>query len=234
MNKATQWLKNPSRTYPEGVLIYKEAFGIDASYAFFNSAHDPKPGALHFNLLIEKIKVAERRLANSAEQDQEVLPANRPEINVKPIDMKKNPRIVDNPLVEVTALPAELQEKFFRNKEIVRELAGQHAAMKAAKNDAARAKHLNSCKELEKEKDSNWKAIDSWWNKNKDQVKSQPPKSEQPDIEKRMETVRKSIARAKLELKDTTMDVKKRNARKSKIEAWEKEMKDLKKQKDAG
>ena len=235
MNKATLWLKNPSRDYREGVNIYKEVFGIDKSYEFFTKASDPKPGELHFNLLIEKIKVAERRMGN---MPVVVKPDfyKKPEISVKPINPGKSPHFVDNHLVEVSKLPKELQEKFFRNKQIMKELAGAHGEMKSATTDETRAVNLELCKALEKEKDENWKAIDAWWENNGGQLAGQPAgqKETETNTDKRIETLRKAIARAKLELKDTTMDLKKRNKRKSKLDLWEKEMKDLKKQKDAG
>ncbi len=238
MNKATQWLKIPDRKYQEGVLIYKEVFGMDKQYAFFANASDPKPGGLHFNLLIEKIRVAERRIGNSLSDPGEIVKQKNPEIKLKPIKAEKSPRFVDNHLVEVTQLPKNLQEKFFRNKQLIKELAGEHGAMKSAADDAQRAKHLEICKELEKEKDENWKAIDTWWEENGQKTGQnagqKPVQSiEEPDIEKRIETVRKAILRVKKELKDKTLDLKKVMSKKEKLQAWEKEMADLKAKKDA-
>lgn len=228
MNKATHWLQDPSRNYQDGVTIYKEVYGMDKQYAFFANASNPQPGGLHFNLLTEKIKVAERRIANALPDTDEPLTPS-PTIRVAPIKFEKGVRIVDNNLVDVTMLPPELQQKFFRNKDLMKELAGEHAAMKSASTDAIRAVHFENCKALEWEKDTNWKEIDSWWKLN-DHKKNTTITNAIPEvnIEKRMETVRKAILRVKKELKDTTMDLKKVKSKKAKLEAWEKEMADLK------
>lgn len=239
MNQATQWLQNPDRKYQDGLLIYKEVFGMDKQYAFFANAPEAKPAGLHYNLLTEKIRVAERRIGNTLPDSAETVSLPNPDIRLKPIRAEKSPRFVDNHLVEVTLLPAELQEKFFRNKQIMKELAGEHGAMKAAADDAARSTHLEMCKVLEEEKDANWKSIDSWWEENGQKTvqpgeKKPEQNKEEPNAEKRMETVRKAILRVKKELKDTTMDLKKIKSKKEKLAAWEKEMSDLKSVKDAG
>lgn len=234
MNKATQWLNNPDRKYQDGVLIYKEVFGMDKQYAFFANVSDPKPGGLHFNLLTEKIRVAERRIGNALPDPVETMKEVNPEIRVKPIKQDQSTRFVDNHLVEVTSLPAELQEKFFRNKQIMKELSGEHIEMKAAADDEARATHLEMCKELEQEKDANWKLIDDWWKENGQKAEKQDgQKAEETNADQRMETVRKAILRVKKELKDKTMDLKKVMSKKEKLAAWETELADLKAKKDA-
>ena len=229
MNKASQWLKNPSREYKEGLSIYKQVFGIDKSYEFFTKASDPKPGELHFNLLIEKIKIAERRMGHIPDVAKPDL-IKKPEISIKPINPGKSPHFVDNHLVEVSNLPKELQELFFRNKQIMKELAGAHGEMKSAATDETRAVNLELCKALEKEKDQNWKVIDVWWDNNgqKAAAKDEPAKEKETNVDKRLETLRKAIARAKMELKDSTLDLKKVASRKKKLATWEKEYSDLK------
>jgi hypothetical protein len=238
MNKATQWLKDSGRDFSAGMAIYKEVFGMDKHYDFFSKAKNPQPGGLHFNILIEKVRVCERRIVNTTPEPETKSEAKAPDINIKPIKPVKGIRIVDNHTVEVSLLPKELQELFFRNKQIMKELAGSHGEMKSATDDAARAKSLELCKDLEQEKDNNWSAIDTWWNENKGELAGQLAGQKadkdqlETNIEKRIETVRKAIARVKKELKDSTLDLKKVASRKKKLATWEKEYSDLKAKKE--
>jgi len=239
MNKATQWLKDTGRDFAAGMAIYKEVFGMDKHYDFFSKAKNPQPGGLHFNILIEKVRVCERRIVTTTPEPETKSMAKAPDINIKPIKPAKGIRIVDNHTVEVSLLPKELQELFFRNKQIMKELAGSHGEMKSTTDDSTRAKALELCKDLEQEKDKNWKAIDAWWEENGQKAGQKAgqqagQKADETNIEKRLETVRKAIARVKKELKDTTLDLKKIKSKKSKLAAWEKEYDDLKAKKDAG
>lgn len=240
MNKATQWLKDTGRDFAVGMVIYKEVFGMDKHYDFFSKAKKPQPGGLHFNILIEKVRVCERRIVNSTPEPETKSAVKAPDINIKPIKPVKGIRVVDNHTVEVSLLPKELQELFFRNKQIMKELAGSHGEMKSATDDAARAKSLELCKDMEQEKDNNWTAIDTWWKENKGQLAGQlagqnADKDQlETNIEKRLETVRKAIARVNKELKDSTLDIKKVKSKKAKLETWKKEYADLKAKKDAG
>ena len=228
MNKATLWLADPERTYPDGLRLYTEVFGTDKQYDFFAGVSSPDKGSLHFNLLEEKIRRAARMLPEETE-----LPSTEGKNPVRVKSTKpsfSNPdhiRVVDNPLVEVTALPEELQQKYFENKSLTLELAAEHASMKDASSDAQRAVHLENLKRIEKHRDENWQAIDSWWKANKPGADPKPVA--ETNESKRRETLRKAIHRAEQEIASGKLDEKKVLARNEKLAAWKKELEDLKK-----
>lgn len=228
MNKATQWLADPERTYADGLRLYTEVFGTDKQYDFFAGVSGPEKGSLHFNLLEEKIRKAARMLPVETEMAATEVKKSVRVKNTKP--SFSNPdhiRVVDNPLVEVTALPEELQQKYFENKSLTLELAAEHASMKDASSDQQRAVHLENLKQLEKQRDENWLAIDSWWKANKPGADPKPPAD--TNESKRRETLRKAIHRAEQEIASGKLDEKKTLARNEKLAAWKKELEDLKK-----
>jgi len=227
MNKAIQWLTDPDRKYSDGLRMYAEVFGTDKQYDFFAGATDPGIGSLHFNLLEEKIRKAARLLPSAEESVPEVKISKRPE---KADTSRSNPdkiRIVDNPLVDVTALPEELQQLYFDNKKLTLDIATEHASMKQAATDQERAVHLANAKRIEKQRAENWQAIDLWWKQNKPEA-GQKLVTESVDS-KRKETLRKAIHRAEQEIASGTLDDKKIKAREEKLAAWKKELEDLKK-----
>jgi hypothetical protein len=228
MNKATQWLADPERTYADGLRLYTEVFGTDKQYDFFAGVSSPDKGSLHFNLLEEKIRKAARMLPEETEMSATEVKKSIRVKNTKP--SYSNPdhiRVVDNPLVEVTSLPEELQQKYFENKSLTLELAAEHASMKDASSDAQRAVHLENLKRIEKQRDENWQAIDSWWKANKPGVNPKP--AAETNESKRRETLRKAIHRAEQEIASGKLDEKKTLARNEKLAAWKKELEDLKK-----
>jgi hypothetical protein len=228
MNKATQWLADPQRKYADGLRMYAEVFGTDKQYDFFAGVSSPDKGSLHFNLLEEKIRRAARMLPEETE-----LPATDIKKSVRVKSTKpsfSNPdhiRVVDNPLVEVTALPEELQQKYFENKSLTLELAAEHASLKDASSDQQRALHLENLKRIEKHRDENWQAIDSWWKANKPGADPKP--ATDTNESKRRETLRKAVHRAEQEIASGKLDEKKTLARNEKLAAWKKELEDLKK-----
>jgi hypothetical protein len=227
MNKATQWLADPQRKYADGLRMYAEVFGTDKQYDFFAGAPDPVIGSLHFNLLEEKIRKAARLLPAEAETASTVTVSKKAESARPTRPNTDKVRIVDNPLVEVTALPEDLQQKYFENKSLTLELAAEHASLKQASTDEQRAAHLENARRLEKQRDENWQAIDSWWKQNKTVQTPQP--AADTNEAKRRETLRKAIHRAEQEIASGSLDERKVLARKEKLSAWKKELEDLKK-----
>lgn len=225
MNKATEWLNDPDRSYADGLKIYKEHLGMDKNYAFFSEANDPQPGGLHFNLLTERLRVVQRKVEAQPKEETKADLSDAPNIKVIALKGKRGPHIVDNPFVDIKDLPEDLQKKFLENKELVKTISGAHAAIKSATTDEERAAQLAIATEAEELKDANWLAIDAWWKEFKDSKKPEAPEDNKA---LRQETIRKAISRAEKDIKDGNIKPAQVLSRETKIAAWKQELKDLK------
>lgn len=220
-----QWLNDPERTFAEGLEIYKANNGMDKNYEFFHNATNPMPGGLHFNLLIDRLRVLSRKQTSQPDQTDKVIKAVGPAISVQRIKYPGKLKIVANDLVDVKELPENLQKLYFANKDLVKTISGAHAALKSAKTDDERSKQMTIALEAEEKKYANWRAIDTWWKENKE---GKQPTALTENKAKRQETVRKAILRAKKEIKDGNLSPKQKKAREEKIATWNQELKDLK------
>lgn len=243
MQSAHEWLKNPQRSYNDGILILKSKQPKEA--AFFEKVKNPPAGSYHFRMLFSKLEnIARKELQN---------PAAKTESAVKTVvrvnDIKKSTskpakpgqplqpgntgsvRITSNPTVDYKELPEDLQQKFMRNKEITKAMAQKQQELKAAKDDQERKLLMGGLMSLETEKKANWKAIDEWWQNNKP-IKKELTAEEKIAQEailkaRRVETLKINIARDKKKL-DKLPEEKKSKVI-EKITNWEKELSDLQK-----
>lgn len=186
--KVMGWLKSPEKDFKKGVNLYLEHKLTTDHDNFFKSAIVNGPTAIHIKMLAGQMQKAAYRLKNAANhQEKEVKKSNKPValvnkpkvINKKPDpshlevkqisgQKKESIRIDDNPFVKLEDLPKDLQAKFKENKANWKQIAETHAMMKGAKSDDERKRLFGVIEELDNKSTANWKAIDTWWKKNKD------------------------------------------------------------------
>lgn len=178
MNDLLSWLSDPSRTYADGLALY-ERYSNRKDLAFFKDAgSDPSPKSLQFRMLVQRLHNTARILKDNPDLMPKPDPYKVEHKAAKPIDNRKTPqkpqkpkkpgnvRIADNPIVELSRLPEGLQQKYLQNKELYKEIAGAHAAMKESKSDEERRELYSQIQALESQHQSNWKEIDEWWANN--------------------------------------------------------------------
>jgi len=159
MNEITQWLAAADKKYPEGLNILKRISPKNTKLSFLASFGSAAIGSLHFNILVQEVKNAFRiHLANGTLDRVQSPP--KP-IVAKPLDATRR-KFVFNDIVDVKALPAELQKLYFRNQEITRLLAGLHQELKTALSNAARKELAEKISALNQERITNWKQLDSF------------------------------------------------------------------------
>jgi len=242
MRSVHEWLRDSKKSYAEGVAILKEARPKDS--AFFEKVSNAATDSYHFRMLISKLQnVARIQLQNPVKKETAI------KSTVKVVDIKKattnkattnktptkgkndSVRITSNPTVDFKLLPEDLQEKYLRNKDIVKEMAQNQVEMKAADTDEKRKSFMDKLTALETEKKENWKDIDEWWagNKPEEKVLTDEEKIAQKVLEKsrRIETLKINISRGKKEL--DKLQPEKRAKKEEKIASWEKELSDLQK-----
>lgn len=166
----TQWIKNPARTYKDGVAIYHKVKKNSKFDKLFAQVEDSKQGELHFNYLFKELS----RLNRTAAQQNAAPEEEKPTIAVKPLLKKEAPAASNRPKFheeryDVNELSPEMRVKYERNKAIIKAMAALHEKMKAVdpdpKNDQVRAELRKEIDGLDSERNKNWKAIDSWWKK---------------------------------------------------------------------
>jgi hypothetical protein len=199
------WLDNPNREYAIGLSIYNDYKPSRKFDDFFN-VQNPHPESMQFKMLTQRVREIYRKI----QQSPGLLKADP--ITVKPInidDLKKKsgqrvnplgsdrPRIVTNPLVEVSQLPEELQQSYFENKNLTREIGVLHTELKAVPKDSKFNDKRKALAETITKKDDaraeNWEKIDIWWKGNKlatDQQKQ--------DFDDKKEELKVSIQEAKI------------------------------------
>jgi hypothetical protein len=179
MNDLLSWLADPNRGYPDGLALYQK-YTKNKDLDFFRSAGEPQAKSMHFRMLVQKLQNVARILAENPTlipkpdpykvDSRKVAPiTNRPlKVEREQRQVQKPVRIVDNPLVEITALPEALQQKYLQNKELYKEIAGTHAAMREAEDDEQRKGFYSELQRLEAQHASNWQEIDAWWKENRE------------------------------------------------------------------
>lgn len=258
MDIVKQWINNPQRKYRDGLAIYHKIKRNKEKDAFFNAVSDAPAGSLHFNLLIQEVKNAYRVLLSKGEQfeDKPKPPAPGKPITTAPLKLDKKlavldqkpssssaARFVHNSLVEVTSLPEDLQQKFFRNQEITRELSGLHQQLKASKTDQDRALVASQIDVLFHERQTNWTQIDQFAGVDAS-LESTTKESTIEDglhgpegqnelakqmleSKKRLDTVKINISRVEKELQSKELTPAKIRSRKSRLKAWKEELSEL-------
>jgi hypothetical protein len=242
-----QWINNPGRDYETGLAIYN-AYKIDNNFDnFFQSNLNPPAGSMQFNMLYNKVcEIARKiRLKPSLAKQQPII--------VKPIDideLKRNKlagiqpagraRIADNPLIEVSKLPEDLQALYYENKNLTKEIHQLHEELKAIPkgneyNNARKQKALELTGKEEKRAD-NWARLDTWYRKN---ILTTPEQKAEFDAKKdelkvslkeakkmlqNIENLKINISRTKKAVAEKPALAEKLNP---KIEAWQKELDQL-------
>lgn len=242
-----QWINNPGRDYETGLAIYN-AYKIDNNFDnFFQSNMNPQSGSMQFNMLYNKVcEIARKiRLKPSLVKQQP--------ITVKPInidELKKNKlagiqpagraRISDNPLIEVSKLPEDLQALYFENKTLTKEIGQLHQELKDIKkgneyNNARKEKAILITGKEDKRAD-NWVKIDTWYREN---ILTTP--EQQAEFDAKKEELKVSLKEAKKMLqKIENLKINISRTKKAiagvpvvsdkvlqKLEAWQKELDEL-------
>lgn len=179
INEINAWIHNPERDYHEGLLIYNKYKNTNKFDNYLQSFESPSRNSMQFKMLYKRIVEIHRKLS----QNPNLI---KPEdITVKPIDvnallkkkgqqdnsLKANrPIIVDNPLVEVSQLPKELQQDYMENKILTKEIGILHEEMKSLPgNEKFNAKRKIIAEKITDKDDkraANWEKIDNWWREN--------------------------------------------------------------------
>lgn len=237
MNNIQHWLSDDKRNYQDGLVLYNQYKTSAKHDKFFNSVSNPDPGGIHFNLLTTQLQNISRKL----KQNPSLIKGKALEVKKLSPTIKaerlgdqeaKRPRVVDNPLVDVKELPEHLQEKYFENKNLIKERSKAHAEMSNLpddkKNDADRKKLAGQVLNLDKKMADNWKAIDTWWKQRQEGEKA-PAKQkdavkEALEKKKRVGLLKNYINR---EQKKIEKDPTREKEGKKKIASWEKELEKL-------
>ena len=244
------WINDPNRSYKTGLEIYHKVKRDKQKDAFFNSVSNAAPGSLHHNLLLKAIKNAHRIILANGIQ----LPADKkPPLPTKPIttiplslvkpthEGADKARFVHNELIDVKSLPPHMQNKYIRNQQITREMAGLHQKLKEPSTDSQRQATAESIQQLFIERRNNWKDLDAYVQGPSGASSEDAPspsagmrEQKDPDLAKRalvanqrVKTVKINIARVEKELQKKDLSAAKVKARKSRLAAWKKELLEL-------
>ncbi|MBW6490836.1 MAG: hypothetical protein K0B15_06525 [Lentimicrobium sp.] len=228
MHNLLPWLKNPKRTYTDGLTLLKSFNHKDLPY--YSKFENPDAQSFQFRMLYSIIK----NLARIQAQHPAAIPETKIPDQKLPHKVKTPGIIVvSNPIVDVKELPENLSSLYFQNKALTKEISQDHVQLKSVKTDTERKTLLDGIIEKESTRASNWKAIDAWWLENKNQ-KADPPEeiSDKKQIQqetllliKKTNALKINISRATKEMKLLTG--KKAENRKLKIENWKKQLSEL-------
>ncbi len=237
MNNIQEWLSDNNRSYQAGIALYNQYKTSNKHDKFFSSVSNPEPGGIHFNLLITQLQNISRKL----KQNPSLVKGKSLEVKKLDPSIKapkasqheaKRPRVVDNPLVDVKELPEDLQEKYFENKNLVKERSRVHAEMSNLPEDKKynqeRKEKAAEVLKLDNAIAGNWKAIDTWWKKKQEGEKA-PEKQkdavkEALEKKKRVGLLKNYINR---EQKKMEKDPSREKEGNKKIRDWEQELEKL-------
>jgi chromosome segregation ATPase len=245
LKKISDWLKNPDRNFADGVAIWNDYKKTDKNCAAFDkffSATNPAKNSTQFTMLVRKVADIHRKLsANPSLIKQppvtvaQLQPKTMQEKFAKRLQELKSerPRIVDNPIVDVKELPENLQQLYFKNKELVKKRAGYHMKAKSfdegAEFNEQRKKYDDLVVEIDDEIAENWRQIDNWHKE-----KNNPPAEKEPDAEpkltdkvKKINNLTNYINRAKAKIKSFPEEAAKLTP---KINKWQAELDELTKE----
>jgi hypothetical protein len=209
----------------------------------------PEPDSMQFKMLVQRIGEISRKL----EQNPNLIKADP--ITVKPVNIDelkkksgqrisgidpKRPRVVDNPFIEASKLPADLQKLYFENKSLTKEIGQLHQELKAVpKGDKFNNKRKELAQKITSKDDkraANWKEIDTWWVQHELKTDEQKQEFAQKKEEmlisfreakvifNRIETLKINIQREEKRCK-TSPILKEKYA--AKIDDWKKELVEL-------
>ena len=238
-NEVTGWLNSPNRSYADGVALYNK-YKKDSKFdEYFAQVRNAAEGDMHLQLLKVRLQKIERIINNNPSLVKPEAPGAKP-IMVKAIDTSriqpskkaqefKRPIVVENPLVDVKELPAELQVKYHENKDITRLANAKHEAIKKLPIDKAfdkdRKELALQLTELDNKRAENWKAIDTWWaNREKTPANQKPADPNFQEKLNRINNLRNYIRRSEVESKNKP---EKKKINDKKIANWKKELDEL-------
>ena len=222
MNEITQWLAAPDKDYQAGLKLLKRLSPENKKMQFLASRTSATVGSLHFNIMVQEVKYAFRiHLANSTLDKVQSPP--KP-IVAGPLDTTKR-KFVFNDIVDVKALPPELQKLYFRNQEITRSLAGLHQELKAAASNSRRKEIAEKISALNQERITNWKQLDEFSEgiRSPEGIKSNTPVNDQNELLDKISAAEKEIESGSLSKNQVTH-------RKRMITQWKKKLQNLAKQ----
>ncbi len=159
MTTIHEFLASPEKDYNTGLEIYHKVKKDASKDQFFNAGKNSQRGSLHHNLLMEALRNAARIMAASPLVKQPSKPPKT--ITAKPLKASK-PRFAHNEIVNVKSLPKELQERYFENQQLTRELSGLHQQLRSARSDQTRKNLALQIKEYTKKRQENWKVLDAY------------------------------------------------------------------------
>lgn len=243
LQEISTWLANPAKDYKTGLSIYNQYKTNNKFDDYFNNAEDPKLHSMHFKLLVQRIKDIYRKIqANPATVKQQPQTLGVKQIDTEELKKKSGQhtspnasnraRIVENPLINPKDLPEDLQNLYFENKKLTKELSVLHNEMADLdpdpKNDETRKQLAEEICSMDDTRSVNWSKIDTWWKDKKltgeKQKKEFDAKKEILQISRRVETLKINISREEKRLKNNP-EMKKKL--KPKIDNWKKELKGL-------
>lgn len=242
MKSIKAWLEG-EQNYDEGLILYHKIKRHNKHDNYLNEASEKEKDSEHHAFLKSQLI----KLNNFFDRNPEVIKslkvdekkANREKAN--PVSSKKEPpkaaiqtslpaksdstRIVDNPFVDVSKLPAEFQKKYVEIKSQYKEMSALHASLESMKSDEERQKAIEEIETLDQSIAEKWLEIDTWAKGTEVEKKESKERADQ-DIEsvvKRVENLKKYIRRSNAELEKTTDEERKKKLTDN-ISAWTSEL----------
>lgn len=179
LHEIKNWLLNPERNYKTGLEIYN-AYKSNNKFDNYFNVESPSSESMQFKMLVQRVGEIHRKL----EQNPNLIKSGP--ITVKPINTDelkkkfgervsqldpKRPRVVDNPLIDISQLPEDLQRLYLENKNLTKEIGQLHQELKAVpageKYNAKRKTLADKITTKDDKRAENWSRIDTWWKENK-------------------------------------------------------------------
>lgn len=200
--EAINWLEAENKTYSkahydEGVRIYCDLGRNRHLMGMVKRTRNER----YMRAITRELKVITQKMKSEGMKPAKPKKEwKKPEITSKPAAKKSGRvKINTNDYVDPNALPSNLREKFEENQELTRTLSGMHTELsqipKGEANNPRRQQLANEIVTLEKKRDANWKAIDTWW---KDKDKDfQPQKASGSYTKEEIERIKDPVLKAK-------------------------------------
>lgn len=232
MEELKNWLSDKAADYQLGVTIYNQHKRNHKFDAFFSQVRTSKPGDVHFEMLREQLLRINRLMqaypdvASKANQPirvehQRAKPIALDKIPAKKQAQKDHIHITDNPFVDISLLPPDLQKLYTRNKDTYKTMVELYSKMKQATDDDSRKQLLEELTELQSERKANWQAIDSYVEARK--LTDPAVKLKQIKAQQRAELLGRYIRRTTREL-ETVKTAQKKLEKQAKIDQWQSEL----------
>lgn len=246
------WLKNPS-DYALGLSLYN-ATKISLKHDKFLAGNHPKSSMQHKLLMSLLTRVSSKLMMNP---EQNVIMVNQqvntnknetkkmvranPLVEIKletdlpvviPETQRTTPIFVYNDLIDVTKLPADLQNVYFAIKDKYKEMTRIHELLTSpsASNDE-RKTYLEKLVKADNEVRAWWDVLDTYAKNpsvNISKEASKPPKPDTARKLKHLENLKDYIRRESKNLEKQNISDKSKSKKQARIKAWEKQVEELK------